>query len=210
MTFYIIVKSLVWIPFVESSLWKFKKLCRRPFLKVFAHYEKYVSNATVLSSCSIVLFLCSNYFQWPFISSLKLFLDTIRRILVMGDSYDGSKAFSYSFCGLRKVDIQCYCAQLKFNRIVLVLKLLSMTFYIIVKSLVQIPFVESSLWRIQMLVRRPSLTVFADYANYVSNATVLSSSSMEIFLCSNYFQSPFISSLKLWLRYQSQKPRYGG
>ena len=63
-----------------------------------------------------------------------------------------------------------------------------MTFYIIVKSLVEIPFVESSLWRIQMLVRTPSLTVFADYAKYVSNATVLSSSSIEFFLCSNYFQ----------------------
>ena len=106
----------------------------------------------------------------------------------MEDSNAGSKAFSYSFCGLRKVDIQCYCAQLKFNRIVLVLKVLLMTFYIIVKSLVLISFVESSLWTIQMLVRRPSLTVFAYYAKYVSNATVLSSSSIDFFLCSNYFQ----------------------
>ena len=148
MTFYIIVKSLVLIPFVESLLWRIQMLVRRLFLTVF--------------------------------------------------------------CRLRKVHFQCYCGQLQFNRIVLVLKLLSMTSYIIVKSLVQIPFVESSLWRIQMLVRRPSLTVFADYAKYVSNATVLSSSSIEFFLCSNYFQRPFLSSLKLWLRYLSQNLRYGG
>ena len=46
------------------------------------------------------------------------------------------RPFLTVFADFAKVDIQCYCAQLKFNRIVLVLKLLSMTFYIIVKSLV--------------------------------------------------------------------------
>ena len=70
------------------------------------------------------------------------------------------RPFLTVFCGLRKVHFQCYCAQFKFNRIVLVLKLLSMTFYIIVKSLVYIPFVEASLGRIQILVRIPFLTIF--------------------------------------------------
>ena len=148
MTFYIIVETLAQIQFVEVSLWRFKKLFRRPFLTVF--------------------------------------------------------------CALPKVRFQCFCAQFNFNRIVLVLKLLSMTFYIIVKSLIEIPFVESSLWRIQMFLRTPSLTVFADYAKYVSNATVLSSTSIEFFLCSNYFQRPFISSLKLWFKNLLQNPRYGG
>ena len=78
----------------------------------------------------------------------------------MEDSNSGSNAFSHNFFGLGNVRFECYCAQFNFNRIVLVLKLLSMTFYIIVKSLVLIPFLESSLWRIQMLVRRLSLTVF--------------------------------------------------
>ena len=108
-------------------------LVRTPSLTVFADYAKYVSNATVLSSSSIEFFLCSNYFQLPFISSFKIFLYTIRRSLVMEVSKTVSKTFSHSFCALRKVRFQCYCAQFKFNRIVLVLKLLSMAFYIIVK-----------------------------------------------------------------------------
>ena len=98
MTFYIIVKSLVYIPFVEASLGRIQILVRIPFLTIF--------------------------------------------------------------CGLGKVRFQCYCAQFKFNRIVLVLKLLSMTFYIIVKTLALIPFVETSLLRFKILVRRPFLTVF--------------------------------------------------
>ena len=98
MTFYIIVKSLVQIHFVEASLWRIQMLVRRPSVTIF--------------------------------------------------------------CGLRKVRFQCYCAQFKFNRIVLFLKLLSMTFYIIVKSLVYIPFVEASLGRIQILVRILFLTIF--------------------------------------------------
>ena len=98
MTSYIIVKSLVQIPFVESSLWRIQMLVRRRSLTVF--------------------------------------------------------------CGLRKVRFQCYCVQIKFNRIFLVLKLLSTTFYIIVETLAQIPFVEASLWRFKKLFRRPFLTVF--------------------------------------------------
>ena len=126
MTFYIIVKSLVQIHFVEASLWRIQMLVRKPSVTIF--------------------------------------------------------------CGLRKVRFQCYCAQFKFNGIFLVLKLLSTTFYIIVETLAQIPFVEASLWWFKKLFRRAFLTVFAHYAKYVSNATVLSSSSIVLFLCSNYFQ----------------------
>ena len=98
MTFYIIVKSLVLIPFVESLLWRIQMLVRRLSLTVF--------------------------------------------------------------CGLRKVRFQCYCAQFKFNRIFLVLKVLSTTFYIIGETLALIPFVEASLSRFKKLFRRPFLTVF--------------------------------------------------
>ena len=70
------------------------------------------------------------------------------------------RPFLTVFCALRKVRFHCYRAQFKFNRIVLVLKLLSTTFYIIVKSLVQIRFVEASLWRFKKLVRKPFLTIF--------------------------------------------------
>ena len=64
------------------------------------------------------------------------------------------------FFGLRKERFQCYRAHFKFNKIVLLLKLLATIIFIIVKTFVLIPFVEDSLWRIQMLVRRPFLTVF--------------------------------------------------
>ena len=114
------------------------------------------------------------------------------------------------FFGLRKVRFECYCAHLKFSQMVLVLKLLPTTIFIIVKTLVLIPFVEDSLWRIQMLVRRLFLTVFFGLPKYVSNATVLISSSIRLSFCSNYFQRPFLSSFKLWFRYLSQKPRNGG
>ena len=188
MTFYIIVETLAQIPFVEASKWRFKKLFRRPFLTVFAHYARYVSNASVLSSTSIGLFLCSNYFQRPFISSLKVWF----RYLLQNPRYGGFKCLLEGllsqFLRLRNVRFQCYFAQFKFNRIFLMLKLLSMTFYIIVETLAQIPFVEVSLWRFKKLFRRPFLTVFAHYAKYVSNASVLSSTSIGLFLCSNYFQ----------------------
>ena len=210
-TFYIIVETLAQIPFVEASLWRFKKLFRRPFLAVFCSLRKvrfdcYSAHFNFKRIVLVLkLFLMTFYImvktlaQIPFVeASICMFRKLVRR------------QFLTVFCSLRKVRFQCYCAQFNFNRIFLVLKLLSTTFYIIVKTLVQIPFLESSLWRIQMLVRRPFLTVFADYAKYISNATVGSSSSIEFFLCSNYFQRPFISSLKLWLRYLAQNPRYGG
>ena len=211
MTFYIIVKSLVWIPFVESSLWRIQMMVRRPTLKVFCGLRKVCFQCYCaqfkFNRIVLVLKLLSTTFyiivktlaQIPFVeTSISRFKKLFRR------------TFLTVFCVLRKVRFQCYCAQFNFNRIVLVFKLLSMTFYIIVKSLVQLPFVESSLWRIQMLVGRPFLTVFCGLPKYVSNATVLSSSSIGLFFSSNYFQRPFISSLKLRFRYLLQNPRYGG
>ena len=120
------------------------------------------------------------------------------------------RTFLTVFFGLRKVRFECYCAHFQFSQMVLVLKLLPTTIFIIVKTLVLIPFVEGSLWRIQMLVRRLFLTVFFRLPKYVSNATVLISSSIRLSFRSNYFQRPFLSSLKLWFRYLSQKPRNGG
>ena len=32
-----------------------------------------------------------------------------------------------------------------------------------------------------------------DYAKYVSNSTLISSSSNRLFLCANYFEQPFVS-----------------
>ena len=160
-TFYIIVKSLVQIPFVEASLWRFKKLVRKPFLTIFCGLRKvrfhcycaqFKFNRIVLelkllsrTFCIIVKTLA----QPPYVeASLWRFKKLFRR------------PFLKVFCGLHKVRFQCYCTLFKFNRIVLVLKLLSMTFYIIVKSLVYIPFVDASLGRIQILVRIPFLTIF--------------------------------------------------
>ena len=273
-TFYIIVKTFVQIPFVESSLWRIQMLVRRLFLTVFCGLRKvrfqcycaqFKFNRIILvhKLLSMIFYIIvKSLVQISFVESSLWRIQMLvrRRSLTV-------------FCGLRKVRFQCYCVQFKFNRIFLVLELLSTTFYIIVKTLAQIHFVESSLWRFKKLVRRPFLTFFcglrqlrfqcycaqfksnrivlvlkllsmtfciivkslvkyflqnpryggfkcwfegllsqffADYAKYVSNATVLSSSSIEFFLCSNYFQQPFISSLKLWLRYHSQKPRYRG
>ena len=171
--FYIIVETLAQIPFVEASLRRFKKLFRRPFLAVFCSLRKvrfdcYSAHFNFKRIVLVLkLFLMTFYIivktlaQIPFVeASICMFRKLVRR------------QFLTVFCALRKVRFQCYCAQLNFNRIFLVLKLLSTTFYIIVKTLVQIPLLESSLWRIQMLVRRPFLTVFADYAKYISNATV--------------------------------------
>ena len=189
MTFYIILKTFCLDTFRRSLDMYFKRLVRRHFLTVFSHYAKYVSNATVLSLTSIEFFLSPNYFQRPFCIIVKTLVQisfvesSLWRIQMLV-----RRPFLTVYCGLRKVHFQCYCAQFKFNRIVLVLKLLSMTFYIIVKSLVQIHFVEASLWRFKKLFRRAFLIVFADYAKYVSNGTVLSSSSIGLFLSSNYFQ----------------------
>ena len=189
MTFYIIVQTLAQIPFVETSIYRFKKLFRRPFLTVFCALRKvrfqcYCAQfkfnriVFVLKLLSMTFYIIvKSFVQIPFVeSSLWRFKKLVRR------------HFLTVFCALRQVRFQCYCTQFKFNRIVLILKLLSMTFYIIVKSLVQIPFVEASLWSIQILVECPFSHFFADYANYVSCATVLSSSSIEFFFCLNYFQ----------------------
>ena len=44
------------------------------------------------------------------------------------------RTFLTVFCALRKVRFQCYSAKLKFNQIVLLLKLLPTTIYIIVQK----------------------------------------------------------------------------
>ena len=64
------------------------------------------------------------------------------------------KPFLSVFFGLRKVRFQCYYNYFKFNKIVLVLNLLPTTFYIVVKTLVWIPFVEGSIKEIEMLLGR--------------------------------------------------------
>ena len=120
---------------------------RRPFLTVFFGYEKYFSNATVLILSSIRLFLCSNYLQRSFLSSLKLW-------------------FRYLSQKPRNGGFKCWFEGL-FSQF------------------------------------------FSDYEKYVSNTTVLILSSIRLFLCSNYLQRQFLSSLKLWFRYLSQKPRNG-
>ena len=124
-TFFIIVKTLVQIPFVEASLWRIQMLVRRPFLTVFF--------------------------------------------------------------GLRKVLFQCYRAHFKFNHIVLVLTLLPTIIFIIAKTLVQIPFVKVSLWRIQMLVRRPSLAVFFGSRKVRFQCQCAQFKFNQIVLCSDYF-----------------------
>ena len=186
-------------------------LVRRHSLTVFADYAKYVSNATVLSSSSIGLFLCSNYFQRPFISSLKLWL----RYLSQNPRYGGLKNWFEDLFSQFFADYAKYVS----NATVLTsspIRLFQCSNYF------QLPFISSLKVLFRYLLQNPRYggfkcwfesffsQFFADYAKYVSNATVLSSSSIELFLCSNYFQVPFISSLKLWLRYHSQKPRYGG
>ena len=188
-TFYIIGETLAMIPFVEASLSRFKKLFRRPFLTVFCalrkvrfhcHCAQFNFNriVLVLKLLSMTFYIIvKSLVLIPFVESFLWRIQMLvrRRSLTV-------------FCGLRKVRFQCYCVQFKFNRIFLVLKLLSMAFYIIVETLAQIPFVEASLWTFKKLFLRPFLTVFAHYAKYVSNATVLSSTSIVLFLCSNYFQ----------------------
>ena len=120
-TFFIIVETLVWIPFVKPSVWWIQMLVRRPFHTVFL--------------------------------------------------------------GLRKVRFQCCRAHFKFNNIVLVLKLFPTIIFIIVKTQVQIPFVEAQLWRIQMLVRRAFLTLFFELRKVRFQCYRLISSSIRLFLC---------------------------
>ena len=161
MTFHIIVKSFVWIPFVEASICMFRKLVRRQFLTVFCALRKvrfqcYCAQFN-FNRIFLVLKLLSTTF-YIIVKTLALipFVETSLwrfKILVR-------RPFLTVFCGLRKVRFQCCCAHFKFNRIFLVLKLLSTTFYIIVETLAQIPFVEASLRRFKKLFRRPFLTVF--------------------------------------------------
>ena len=65
----------------------------------------------------------------------------------MEDSNAGAKAFLTVFFGLRKVR-----TEFMFKKIVLVLKLLRTTFYIIVKTFVYLSFVEASILSNEMLV----------------------------------------------------------
>ena len=210
-TFYIIAKTLVQIAFVEASLWRIQVLVRRPFLTVFCGLRK------VRFQC-----YCAQFKFNRIVLVLKLLSTTfyiIVKTLVQIPFVEASlwriqilvrRPFLTVFCGLRKVRFQCYCAQFKFNRIVLVLKLLSTTFYIIVKRWFRYLSQKPRYGGFKCWFEGLFSQFFADYAKYVSNATVLSSSSIGLFLCSNYFQRPFISSLKLLFRYLSQKPRYGG
>ena len=153
----VLVLKLLLTTFLSSLKLRFSYLSQKPrnggfkcwfeglFSQFFQDYEKQVSNTTVLISSSIRLFLSSNYFQGQFLSSLKLWF----RYLSQKPRYGGFKCwfeglFSHFFFGLRKVRFQCYCAQFKFKKIVLVLKLLRTTYFIIAKTLVQKPFVEAS------------------------------------------------------------------
>ena len=161
MTFYIIVKSLVYIPFVEASLWRIQILVRMPFLTIFCGLGKvrFQCYCAQLNFNRIVLALklfsmtfyiiVKSFVRIPFVeASICMFRKLVRR------------QFLTVFCALRKVRFHCYCAQFNFNRIVLVLNLLSMTFYIVVKTLAQIPFVEASISMFKKLVQRHFLTVF--------------------------------------------------
>ena len=115
------------------------------FSQFVSDCAKYVFYATVLSSSSIrFLFFCSKYFPRRFRSSLKLW-------------------FRYLSWKL----------QFNFNQINLLLKLLRKTFYIIFKSLVWISFVEATIWTLKFWYEGIFSQFDADYAKYVSNATVL-------------------------------------
>ena len=154
MTFYIIVKSLVQIPFVEASLQSIQILVRMSCLTIFFGLRK------VCFQCYCAQFKFNRIFLVLKLLSTTFYiiLKTLAQIAFVESSLWRFKKlvrrhFLTVFGGLRKVRFQCYCAQFKFNRIILMLKLLSMTFYMIVKSFVQIPFVEASLQRIQILLR---------------------------------------------------------
>ena len=160
-TIFIIVKTLVQIPFVEASLWRIQMLVRRPFLTVFfglwkerfqcylAHF-KFNQIVLVLKLLPTTIFIIvKTLVQIPFVEASLWRIQMLVR-----------KPFLTVLFGLWKVRFQCYRAHFMLNKIVLVLKLLATIIFIIVKTFLFIPFVEDSLWRIQMLVRRPFLTVF--------------------------------------------------
>ena len=211
MTFYIIVKTFAQIPFVETSIYRFKKLFRRPFLTVFCALRKvrfqcYCAQfnfnriVLVLKQLSITFYIIvKSLVQIPFVEAS---LQSIQILVRM--------PFLTIFCGLRKVCFQCYCAQFKFNRIFLLLKLLSTTFYTIVKTLALIPFVESSLWRFKKLVRRHFLTVFGGLRKVRFQCYCAQFKFNRIILVLKLLSMTFISSLKVSFRYLLQKPRYGG
>ena len=186
-------------------------LVRRLFLTVFFGLPKYVSNATVLISSSIRLSFCSNYFQRPFLSSLKLWF----RYLSQKPRYRGFKCW---FEGLFSQFFSDYEKQVS-NATVLISSSIRL---FLCSNYFQRPFLSSlKLW-FRYLSQKPRYVgfkcwleglfsqFFSHYEKYVSNATVLISSSIRLFLCSNYLQRSFLSSLKLSFRYLSQKTRYGG
>ena len=181
------------------------------FLQFFSDYQKYVSNATVLISSSIRLFLSSNYFQRPFLSSLKVWF----RYLSQKPRYGGFKYWFEGLFSLLFSDYEKYVS----NATVLILSSIRL---FLQSNYFQRPILSSlKLW-FRYLSWKPRnrgfkcqfeglfSQFFSDYEKYVSNASVLSLSSIRLFQCSNYFQRPSLSSLKLWFRYLSQKPRYGG
>ena len=210
-TIFIIVKTLVLIPFVEGSLWRIQMLVRRLFLTVFFRLPKYVSNATVLISSSIRLSFRSNYFQRPFLSSLKLWF----RYLSQKTRNGGFKCL---FEGLLSQFFSVYEKYVS-NATVLISSSIRLFFC---SNYYHRSFLSSlKLWfrYLSQNTRYGGFKCwfeglfsqfFSNYQKYVSNATVLISSSIRLFLFSNYFQRPFLSSLNLLFRYLSQKPRNGG
>ena len=136
-------------------------LVQRPFLAVFFGLRKirFQCQCTQFKFNLIVLVLkllpTTNFIIVKTLVQIHFVKASLWRIQMLV-----RRPFLAVFFGFRKIRFQCQCTQFKFNLIVLVLKLLPTTYFIIVKTLVQIPFVEDSLWRIQMLVRRPFLTVF--------------------------------------------------
>ena len=211
MAFYIVVKSLIQIPFLEASLWRNQILVRMPFLTIFCGLRKvrfqcYCAQFKFNRIVLVLKLLSTTFYiivetlaQIPFVEASLWRIQILVRM-----------PFLTIFCGLGKVRFECYCAQFNFNRIVLVLKLLSMTFYIIVKSLVLIPFVESWLWRIQMLVRRLSLTVFCGLCKVRFKCYCAQFKFNRIVLVLKLLSMTFYIIVETFLRYHSQKPRYGG
>ena len=189
MTFYIIVKTLVQLPFVESSLWRIQMLVRRPFLTVFCglrkvHLQCYCAQFK-FNRIVLVLKLLSMTF---YIIVKKFGLDTFCRSLVMEDSNAGSKAICHNFLWITQSTFPMLLCSVQVQSNFFLLKLLSTTFYIILETLAQIPFVEASLWRFKKWFEDLFSHFYVHYAKYVSIATVLSSTSIGLFLCSNYFQ----------------------
>ena len=209
-TIFIIVKTLFQIPFLESHIGGFKCQFEGLFSQFFSDYEKYVSNTTVLISSSIRLLFCSNYFQRPFLSSFKLWL----RYLSQESRFGGFK------CWLEVLFSQFFSDYEKYVSNASVLSLSKIRLFLCSNYFQRPSFSSLKLW-FRYLSQKPRYggfkclfegllsQFFSDYEKYFSNASVLSLSSIRLFLCSNYFQRPSLSSLKFWFRYLSQKTRYG-